>query len=379
MRIIVTQNGEDIVKLLNEEHENLLKERTSKEKKRKLSPIRKREKNRSSLPLGLGEMGQTHSNFDSHKNSLCNKGSRNQATNRNNKHKSDLINKLEMDLTTISIQDLNIATQVQIKQRKLNIPKNITEKYNNGDYQLPGLDIKRKSTMKPDQSFLPASSLMNTNTLRTKHSMKDILNETTYKKLKSTAVKDKAMKDKLSRITENQFRTVYDDKTYIEKIEEKLQKKINPDRINFIRYLKDKTAISETLVKTIADYDEEKINRVNKICQIVFHNEERGQLFKEIIKEKLQTQRERERVEYKTSIENMGRHITGLRTVLKSYEKKVSDKERYRDIHNDTVKKYWSRYKPEKFNKDQTQERRKSTHFNNDNASKMIYTESTDI
>jgi hypothetical protein len=87
--------------------------------------------------------------------------------------------------------------------------------------------------------------------------------------------------------------------------------------------------------------DEEKINRVNKICQIVFHNEERASLFKDTIKERLIIHKNKDKVEYKRYLDRMGQNVKNSEKILMNYSKSIDKRERYKDIHNEIVKNYW--------------------------------------
>lgn len=356
MRIILTPLGQDLVKKLNEEKDNLLVTKIEEEKfksqnkERESNSHGRKDLHTSQIPHP-GE-NNNQSMMKNMKNSYSTFGQSVKYKNPHSlKHKSDLLNKLEMDQTTISLEELHASKEIQIKQRKLNIPKNVTERYNmtsdsknNSLTKILPMPLMIKKDLETLDHANYAGTMNSTSPqIRNKFTIKEVLNETSVKFLKTNYIKDKRMKDKLSRIDETKFRSNYECKNFLEKLDEKLKRKINPDRINLIRYLHDKDQVSEVLIKKIADYDEEQINKVNKICQIVLHNNERSKLFKDIIEEKLTALKNKEKIEYKSYIENMGKNMQGFSSVLQNYEKKVNNKEKYRDIHNDMVKNHWQK------------------------------------
>lgn len=316
MRIIITPLGDDFVKGLKEDKETLLTTRTE------------RGRNKPKRDFS----NEKHENYteridtkESHRSKI-------------QKHKKDLMNKLEMDQTTISVEDLSTAKEIHVKLKKVNIPKNVTERYNavgKTSIILPNVTIPKKEN----------NNTINTSHIkRSKHTIKEILNADTLKTLKTKYVSDKKMRDKLFIFDERNFRTYYQDKNYVDQLNDRLERKINPDRINLINYLHVKEKVSDVLIKRIAEFDEEKINRANKICQIVSHNEERGKLFKEVIKERLKSKQTRDKVDYKVKIENMGNDLLGINEILKEYAKSLNKREKYRDIHNDLQKTHWKKY-----------------------------------
>jgi hypothetical protein len=376
MRIILTELGGELMKALSDEHDSTQKMKQEEEK------LLKSHKNQMNNHLPRRKH-QTHYGSPFQEPSP--------KKNQSLRHRGDFISKLEMDQTTISVEDLTTAKQIDVRQRKLNIPKNVTEKYNtiskdnvilpNVNNLFPKGETRKNTEIGTEFTSMPAK------THRQKQSIKQILNESSYRNLKNQLVKEKVMRDKLTRVDENKFRTTYEEKNFLQKLDETLQKKINPDRINLIKYLNTKDDVSEVLVKRVAEYDEEKINRVNKICQIVFHNKESDKLFKEIIKERLIAQNNRDKVDYKKKIETMGRNVNGIESILKNYEKRVEDKERYRDLHNDMIKNYWNRYKTDQMQRKGNKRIGKSAskmdysvnQLGEINASKIIYTDSTDV
>lgn len=320
MRILVTQMGEDLIKVMTEEND-----------------LYQREKSRKNLRDSIKSQEVKTRNLLKTQNNFL-------KTN-NKRFKKDLLNNLEHDQTKISTDDLQSAKEIPIHQKRLIIPKNVTDKYNTenkNNSNLPSLVITGANNNN-NNNILSANNTIDSDhsNTRQKITVKQILNNKAYKNLKQTIISDKNMKDKLSFIDENKFRSTYSGKTTLQRVDDILNKKINPDRINFIKYLNTKDKISEVQIKRINEFDEEKINRVNKICQIVFHNEERANIFKESIKERIFINKNKDKVEYKRYLNNMGANIKKTEDILTNYSKTIDKRERYKDIHNELVKNYW--------------------------------------
>jgi len=287
MRILVTKIGDETIKELAAV-ENKTRTKFNSTAEKKLLPDKK-----------ITNIPPTHTR---NKSNLSNKNGLNNSMNKSNhsKLRADLLIKLEQDQTKVTPEDLISSKVISIKQKRLNIPKNVTEKYNYPDnkpsFILPSVTLpKFKETI--NTNFLSTNNYGNFNTTTGINSVKntftfrDVLEDTTYKDLKKRLNVDKKMKDRLSRIDETKFRSVYGEKNNVEKLDEMLGKNINPDRINLINYLNKKKDVSDVLVKRLSEYSEDKINKVNKICQIVFFNEERSSIFKERINERIQAKK----------------------------------------------------------------------------------------
>lgn len=345
MRILVTKLGDELVKVMAEENMTATKFNMTTENKQFT------DSKNLTIP-------QTHTR---NKSNISNKNALNNSMNKSNhsKLRGELLNKLEQDQTKIASDDLISSKIISIKQKRLNIPKNVTEKYNSDNkasFILPSVTLPKfretiNTNFSNSNNFINFNTTSGINSVRSTFTLKDVLEDTTYIDLKKKLNADKKMKDRLSRIDETKFRSVYGEKNSIEKLDEMLERNINPDRINLINYLNKKKDVSDVLIKRLSEYSEDKINKVNKICQIVFFNEERSNIFKDRINERIQAKKNRENTEYKTSIEEMGDNMKSFGNILKEYDRNNDKRERFRDIHNDLVNKFWKKYQVDRYDK----------------------------
>lgn len=355
MRILVTKLGDELIKLMAEEH--IAKNNLHTTSNMIFSERNMTMNNMNSLSKTNNMLKTSHTR---NKSNISNNSSYKNNRSKNSKFRSDQLTKLDQDQTKISAEDLLTSKVISIKQKKLNIPKNVTERYNSDNknsFILPSVTLpkfKDHSNMN-NLSMNNYNSTFNTtngiNAQRQLFSFRDILNDDTYVNLKKKLTKDRKVKDRLSRVDETKFRSTFGEKSEIENLDNMLSRNINPDRINLINYINKKNDLSDVLIKKLVEYSEDKINKANKICQIVFHNEERSHLFKERINERIQAKQNREKTEYKTTIEDMGNEIKSQSNILRDYEHNVNKRERFRDIHNEMVNKFWRKYKVQRFDK----------------------------
>ena len=261
---------------------------------------------------------------------------------------------------------------IEVKQKKIDVPKNLFEKFNKVDNSnssiLPNLplNILRKEY---NQSSFMYNKLDNDakNFLpRQPYSLKEIITPQSLINLKVKIRDEKKLKDKYSKIDSSNFRTIYKEKNVMQEFNHKLEKEIKPDRVNLIKYINEKESISEKLITQIAESDEERINKLNKVCQIGFHYRENQTETEIAIKEKIKQIKVFEKKEYRATIDSMKTNTDNARIILGGYniKKKNDAKERevkFKDMYMDMKKKYWDNYGIDRL-------QRKKNKLNNFNA-----------
>jgi hypothetical protein len=339
MRILVTKLGDEMIKSIAEDN-NLNIQSSSKNKQIK----------------NFNDTNKSNKSFLSIKNKSRDSSF---GKTKNSKFRGDLLNKLEQEQTKFTSDDIVSSKVITIKQKKLNIPKNITDRYNtNSDNKtnliLPTLTLP-KFKDKTQSNFNLTQNNLNTTTNfmqnKNDYTIRDLLPDQTYHNLKLKLEKDKKLKDRLSRIDENKFRSIFGQKTTSEKLDDMLMTNIKLDKVNLLKYLNEKNDVSDVLIKRLSEYNEDKINKVNKICQIVFFNEERSKIYKERMKDRINAKQNREKTEYKTCIEALGDELNEVSGIFREYKEPENQRERFRDIHNDTINKFWRKYQISRYDK----------------------------
>jgi hypothetical protein len=103
--------------------------------------------------------------------------------------------------------------------------------------------------------------------------LKSVLKNKSIIYLKKHLNNEKRLKDKETRIDETKFRTKYEDLNIIDKLDEKLDYEINIYNINLIQYLNSKDIISDKLIEKLNTYKKNKVNKIDKICQMINEQE----------------------------------------------------------------------------------------------------------
>ena len=257
---------------------------------------------------------------------------------------------VDTERATFTKGEIKQAKHVNLKMHKISFPKNFVEKYEKDT--MPSNNIITTSG-----SFLPTLSNRNNddeqNQMNKMYSFKEIIPEKTITNLKLTMINDAKQKAKLSRVTEKQFRTIYQPQTELEKFEDILEcPKVTPNKLSLIKYLNESKKLNPIALKTLVESNPERISRVNKMCQILFHEEEQQRILNDIIKGKIRQKVNSDKVDFQKKIKQMKTEVDGLKNRLSKYTKRLDDRERYRDLHNDIVVHFWNKHNNyERFNK----------------------------
>ena len=84
-----------------------------------------------------------------------------------------------------------------------------------------------------------------------------------------------------------------------------LKKEINKSDINLINYLKLDKLITPSFVKKVNIADEEKLFKLDKICQKYFEDEKKGIILKNNIQKKIKKEFSKDAEFYKNGLKNM--------------------------------------------------------------------------
>lgn len=401
MRILVTKTGDDIVKELSDEyHETLQMKKLTEnyELLRKMSQTnRASAKSNSNSKSPKSNKNNNNNaiaitNANNHRASRNNSNSKNMQSKKNEFLKNTMDKKIELDNKEfIDNEDLLNAKKILIKQKRLHIPKNLTEKYNMDNTLegtiLPDLTIN-KSPHSRNISVIKQNNLHNINNnlsnfnsymrstginLLANHNnshknqhfagssysngknsknassnhyiFREIISEKAVKDFNKKLEKEEKSRQAMSRVDESNFRSVYGQLNKKEKFEKLLNSTINANKATLIKYINQKQNISDVFIKKINDSSEDKIIKTNKICQMVFHEQEKIKLLNDKINEKIESQKKKELGEYKINLEQMGETLRDFSSILNDYSSKSShNRSRYKELHNEIVTKHWKRF-----------------------------------
>lgn len=298
---------------------------------------------------------------------------------RNPKDESSLErNKLKDNLENLRV--------LEIKNKKLSIPKDIAEKYNEIKDEessiLPKLYTNLKKSAQKEQQFTQQNTVEDINTestrentvggdgppakknqnplsysmenqqfMQTSYRVKDVMTDDALKNMKNNIVKEVNLKNRLANMASINFRNPFlTPQSRLKDIEGPLCTKIQSDKSNIIQYLNSKDCLSPKFVKSIAKYDEEKFERLNKICQRVFNNNIEENDMKYRINGIIENIHQTNKADYKKQMNVMEKEVISIKTICDKYPPR-DDREKYENLLYDMKKNHWNKYDFQRLNK----------------------------
>jgi hypothetical protein len=271
----------------------------------------------------------------------------------------------------LNVSGFEIQKPIKVRQGKINLPKTISERYNN-DNNVTSLLPQLNLTKKGETNLLLSEGISDSTLVsRLNFKIKDIVQEKSLSDLRDKIKRDKRVKDLNTVIDKDKFRSVYESSTELGRLEDKLNKEISPEKVNLIKYLNQKDILSEKFLDKIVTYDEVKAYKLNKMCQIAFHKQLDDELYQSTIKKNLTIQKNREKVEYKKSLEHLGSNMKEFNERLRRYPKIEYNRNKYKELHAEVVTKYWSKYNVDRAHGNRMNKNTIS-HDQTNNVSKLI-------
>ena len=371
MRIIITKNGEYIIKQFEEENSELIDGKLKKGLT--FSPRLQKLSNIKTIKEKLISPSKTFYQL-SHLKTL-----------RRKKSLSMMNDYFNRDEYKINQKELEQAKKIVISQSKIQMSQKFLEKYHNLDNSfkekldnlsnlLSTYKEKDKDTNKNEEdstpnispfkikmkqnNFINNNGFFNktTNTFRRNKKIKigEIISYPNLLQLKSYITKNNRGNDDvrtpLDKNNKNSFnfRSKYENKKEIkENLDNILNLRINTDRKNLIKYLKKNKNLAPFYYENLLNYDESQIYKLNKICGIVM-NKEKSNVFSE---------RKKHNDLKNKLLENSSNEISFLlnktNKILKDYneyrecQNKIR-KKGYKEMIKNTKKKYWEKFNVEK-------------------------------
>ena len=252
--------------------------------------------------------------------------------------------------------DIKEVKPLKLGKNKITFPKDFADKYDNDTNKSIGNIISSNENFIPflsnsSNNNISSSNINNTHNSKL-HSFKEIIPESSINTMKKLIVNNRKEKEKHTRIDENNFRSSYEIQTDLEKFNDVINyPKINGNKTGLIKYLNIKKNLNPNYLKEIVESDSIHIGRVNKMCKILFHSEEQSNLLNNIIKQKIKTKNNSIQRDSQMKLDQMKKDIDSIKIKLDKYKHRVNDKEKYREMFNDMVLHYWSKYDFDKLNK----------------------------
>ena len=350
MRVIVTRNGIEVVEELDEMN--------------RYNPL-------SSQSIGkknLTSYNRRNMTLESKTNRYTNTFSSLNETRKTNKRFSSSD---DFDIENMPQNELKQAKELKLTTTKISFPKSFAHNYDDNDtssniidsnFQLPTLSNNFKSFIQNDN---------NNNSLNSKYySFRDIIPNDKINKMKLNIINEKRIKDRLSRIDETKFRSVYQPKTQLEEFDDVLDYPlINPKKMGLIRYLNESKNPQPITLKDLAHSSISRINRMNKMCGILLKKEDQQKAMSQNIQKKIKSGINAEMLEYQKKIDDMKQNINAFKEKMEKYNiKRVDHKENYKDLFHIMETKVWAKYDFERLNKKSTPKAKNEYNINSNNS-----------
>ena len=322
MRILITKEGTEIIEELEKnQFKNRLNKNSFLTKSKSLSQIQK-----------LNSIDSTSIKYFSPKNI---------------KNKSNLI---DFDSKTPNIKYLKNLKIHNLNLQKINVSKSIIEKYDRTN-STSNLILSNKISSFLSNENKKISKNKSSNNIKIL-SFNEIIPENIVKNMKIQYINDKIMKNKLSKVDENKFRSIYKIKTDLEKLDDILSfPKINSNKISLIRYLNNCKKIKPKILETLVKSNKEKINKLDKLAEVIMNEDENQKLQNSIIQNKIKNIQNEESVYINKEINKMKKQMDGFKNRLEKYKIPIDKKDKYRDLLKDIENNYWNKYNYDKLNK----------------------------
>ena len=230
--------------------------------------------------------------------------------------------------------------RIHLKLAKLTFPKRIADNYEN--------DKANTENIIEDVDNAPELMELKQNHLKSqKYTLGEILGRKTVYDLKKKLIEEEKMKDKLTKINENNFRSTFENFTKLEKLKHVLDyKKIQPGNTNLIRFInQNKDDIDKCSLNKIVRFDNLKMFKANKICQSVFVKQQQRRILKDHLHQKIKMKHNQDRIEFDLDLKEMKKGIDAGNNIFCNYEKKkVNKMEKYLEAHKDTQNLFWRKF-----------------------------------
>ena len=120
-----------------------------------------------------------------------------------------------------------------------------------------------------------------------------------------------------------------------------LYKKINKNEKNLINYLQSNRTIKPSFMEKIGKANDNKLVKLDKICQIYFNNEKKNEFLKQNIRDKIKVEYSNDSKFCKENLLNMGKNIQNCRNIHKFLD---NQKEYYLDKRNRALFNFKNNY-----------------------------------
>lgn len=233
---------------------------------------------------------------------------------------------------------------IRLKSKKISMPKGFETAYD---------PVNEKDGILIDSTFgtlPPKTNKFNTisETDSNLFSFKEILPKNILTSSKLQLMAKEKEKERNFICDSSNFRTEYNETTPLFRFKKLVEyPTINDSRGSLIRYLNTREKVTPLTIRNISECDQQKLGRINKMAQIVLHENERQKIREERIKEKIKVIKNHEVAQTTLQRDSAKEDISQIKSTLDSYIGRKDKKDNYKALHYEVVK-YWRSKKYDK-------------------------------
>lgn len=303
-------------------------------------------------PTGKAELKEIELKFQKLKrakstNSIMNLKGQSKILLKNNYNNNQLDNNMTMTKNTIYNQ-IKVENKINIKKISLSKPKiNLTREMHLKYGSQYETSLNDEFVINP---FSPPISPRNIEKEpKQKIELRNIFTPKAIKAMKKDFIEKKIIKDLEMYQTAHSFRSLFKPKTSeIQILNEMLLKEINPDKNNLIEYFSQKEYISPLSIKVLSLYDNDRMSKLNKVCQILFKNEDERMKLSQSINYKLNAKERSMKNIFTQSMTHLSKNFNKTKGIFGKYLKKANHISLLNELVNDMKTNYWEKFKVDK-------------------------------
>ena len=229
----------------------------------------------------------------------------------------------------------NKYRRIRINMKKVVFPKVLQTKYELDKIQQTPEpeDLNEENKSKVEEKIKNEYKL----------SLQEIIDNKKVNKLKTEVENRERTKEKLSVITEQNFRTNYAFKPKIEELKEILSyKKIRGDKRELIKYINTHNHITDLFLKNLVTSTKNEINKYEKISQTLLFNKELDLKLESDIKRKVRMKQNITKLRITNNLNKINKEVKLEQEILNKYQKVYDKKLNYMERHKE-IEKTWKK------------------------------------
>ena len=232
-------------------------------------------------------------------------------------------------------EQINKYRRIRINMQKVNFPKELQSKYDL--YKIPK---NTDGNITYEEAPPKINKYSNPNY---KFSLGEIINHNAVFKLKNEIAKRERVRERLSVVNENNFRTNYAYMPKMKELNEILSyKKIRGDKLELIKYINTHNHLSDLFLRNIVTSDKIDIEKYDKISQTLLFNKDAHNKMKLDLERKIKTRQNLSKLRVATNLHKMNKEVRLEHQILDKYVKKYDNKLNYLDKHKE-IEKQWKK------------------------------------